>query len=70
MLALQLTYSRFPNALKGKAAFSGNLDPLEVLWKGTPELVRSETTRIITSCKENGGYIFNTGEMNPRPGTG
>jgi uroporphyrinogen-III decarboxylase len=53
------------NALKGKAAFSGNLDPLEVLWKGTPELVRSETTRIITSCKENGGYIFNTGEMNP-----
>jgi uroporphyrinogen-III decarboxylase len=53
-------------ALKGKAAFSGNLDPLEVLWKGTPELVRSETTRIITSCKENGGYIFNTGEMNPR----
>ena len=53
------------NALKGKAAFSGNLDPLEVLWKGTPELVRSETTRIINSCKENGGYIFNTGEMNP-----
>jgi uroporphyrinogen-III decarboxylase len=53
------------NALKGKAAFSGNLDPLEVLWKGTPELVRRETTRIITSCKENGGYIFNTGEMNP-----
>lgn len=53
------------NALKRKAAFSGNLDPLEVLWKGTPELVRSETTRIINSCKENGGYIFNTGEMNP-----
>ena len=53
-------------ALKGKAAFSGNLDPLEVLWSGTPELVISETTRIITSCKENGGYIFNTGEMNPR----
>jgi uroporphyrinogen-III decarboxylase len=53
------------DALKGKAAFSGNLDPLEVLWKGTPELVRSETTRIITICKENGGYIFNTGEMNP-----
>jgi len=53
------------NALKGKAAFSGNLDPLEVLWKGTPDLVKSETTRIITCCKDNGGYIFNTGEMNP-----
>jgi len=54
------------NALKGKAAFSGNLDPLEVLWKGTPELVKKETTRIINSCKKNGGYIFNTGEMIPR----
>lgn len=53
------------NALKGKAAFSGNLDPLRVLWEGTPELVKSETTRIINTCKSNGGYIFNTGEMNP-----
>jgi uroporphyrinogen-III decarboxylase len=53
------------NALKRKAAFSGNLDPLEVLWKGTPDLVKAETTRIINICKENGGYIFNTGEMNP-----
>jgi len=52
-------------ALKGKAAFSGNLDPLEVLWKGTPDMVKSETTRIIKTCKKNGGYIFNTGEMNP-----
>jgi uroporphyrinogen-III decarboxylase len=52
-------------ALKGKAAFSGNLDPLEVLWKGTPELVIAETARIMKSCKDNGGYIFNTGEMNP-----
>ena len=52
-------------ALKGKAAFSGNLDPLEVLWKGTPDLVRQETSRIMKTCKANGGYIFNTGEMNP-----
>jgi len=54
------------NAVKGKKAISGNLDPLKVLWGGTPELVKSETTRIITSCKNNGGFIFNTGEMNPR----
>jgi len=52
-------------ALKSKAAFSGNIDPLEVLWKGTPELVKSETTRIIERCRDNGGYIFNTGEMVP-----
>jgi uroporphyrinogen-III decarboxylase len=52
-------------ALKGKAAFSGNLDPLEVLWKGNPDTIKKETTRIIKACKDNGGYIFNTGEMNP-----
>jgi uroporphyrinogen-III decarboxylase len=52
-------------ALKGKAAFSGNLDPLEVLWKGNPDTIKRETTRIIKACKDNGGYIFNTGEMNP-----
>jgi len=51
--------------LKGKSAFSGNLDPLEILWKGTPDLVSRETERIIRACKENGAYIFNTGEMNP-----
>jgi len=54
------------NAVKGKAAISGNLDPLKVLWEGTPELVKRETTRIINGCKNNAGYIFNTGEMNPR----
>jgi uroporphyrinogen decarboxylase len=53
------------DTLKGKTAFSGNLDPLEVLWKGTPDLVKRETERIIKACKTNGGYIFNTGEMNP-----
>ncbi len=57
--------ARVAAALKGKAAFSGNLDPLEVLWKGTPDMIRKETTRIITACRDNKGYIFNTGEMNP-----
>jgi uroporphyrinogen decarboxylase len=52
-------------ALKGKAAFSGNLDPLGVLWKGDPGFVKRETERIIAACRENGAYIFNTGEMNP-----
>lgn len=58
--------SEVSTALKGKAAFSGNLDPLRVLWEGTPELVRKETTRIMKDCKKNGGFVFNTGEMNPR----
>lgn len=57
--------AKISNTLKGKSAFSGNLNPIEVLWQGSPELVKSETARIIRACKENGGYIFNTGEMNP-----
>lgn len=56
---------KISNALKGKMAFSGNLNPIEVLWQGSPEIVRNETIRIMNACKNNGGYIFNTGEMNP-----
>ena len=53
-------------AYAGKQCFSGNLDPIEVLMRGTPELVASEAKRIMETCKEGGGYIFSTGEMNPR----
>ena len=53
-------------ATRGKQAISGNLDPIEVLWRGTPETVAVEVKRIMEICKPGGGYIFNTGEMNPR----
>ncbi len=53
-------------ALAGKCCFSGNLDPIEVLMRGTPEQVAAETTRIMGICTPEGGYLFNTGEMNPR----
>jgi uroporphyrinogen decarboxylase len=54
-------------ALTGKCCFSGNLDPIEVLMRGTPEEVAKEAERIVNICHTNqGGYIFNTGEMNPR----
>jgi len=53
-------------ALAGKCCLSGNLDPIEVLMRGTPEQVAKETERIIRTCAPGGGYIFNTGEMNPR----
>jgi len=52
--------------LAGKQCFSGNLAPIEVLMRGTPEKVAEETARIINICKPGGGYVFNTGEMNPR----
>lgn len=51
---------------RGKLAISGNLDPIEVLWRGTPESIAEEVKRIMNICKPGGGYVFNTGEMVPR----
>ena len=52
-------------AFAGKQCFSGNLDPIEVLMRAAPERVASEAKRIVEIC-HNGGYVFCTGEMNPR----
>ncbi len=53
-------------ALTGKVCFSGNLDPIEVLMRGTPEQVAQEAERIVKIGNSAGGYLFCTGEMNPR----
>jgi len=53
-------------ALTGRTCFSGNLDPIEVLMRGTPKQVAEETERIVKTCYGDGGYLFSTGEMNPR----
>jgi uroporphyrinogen decarboxylase len=45
---------------------SGNLDPLKVLWQGNPDSIAADVKRIMSICKKGGGFIFNTGEMNPR----
>lgn len=50
----------------GKTCFSGNLDPIEVLMRGTPEEVAREAERIVKIGASAGGYLFCTGEMNPR----
>jgi MtaA/CmuA family methyltransferase len=52
--------------LTGKTCFSGNLDPIEILMRGTPEQVAKEAARIVKIGYSDGGYIFCTGEMNPR----
>ena len=54
------------SALTGKTCFSGNLDPIEVLMRGTPERVAQEAERLVRTCYPDGGYVFCTGEMNPR----
>ncbi len=53
-------------ALRGKRCFSGNLDPIEVLMRGTPEQVTQHVERIVAVGYAQGGFLFNTGEMNPR----
>ena len=53
-------------ALRGKTCTSGNLDPIEVLLHGTPEQVAAETERLVRIGYSGGGYLFSTGEMNPR----
>jgi len=50
----------------GKCCFSGNLDPIEVLMRGTPEQVAAEAERIAKIGSSAGGYLFCNGEMNPR----
>ncbi len=53
-------------ALAGKCCTSGNLDPIGVLFRGTTEEVAREAERIARIGYSQGGYLFNTGEMNPR----
>jgi uroporphyrinogen decarboxylase len=52
--------------LSRRCCVSGNLDPIEVLMKGTPGEVAREAERIVGIGHAQGGYLFNTGEMNPR----
>lgn len=54
------------SALSGKQCYSGNLDPIEVLMRGTPDQVAGQAQRLVRLCYPAGGYVFNTGEMNPR----
>jgi uroporphyrinogen decarboxylase len=57
---------RAKEALRGKACLGGNLDPIRVLMNGKPEEVAAEAGRIVRLAAPGGGFIFNTGEMNPR----
>lgn len=57
---------RIRQLTKGKQPISGNLDPIKVLMEGTPESISADVERIMKICKPGGGFVFNTGEMNPR----
>jgi uroporphyrinogen decarboxylase len=59
-------FAQVKTTTKGRTCIMGNLDPIKVLMNSTPEEVDRETERIMKIGKIGGGYMFNTGEMNPR----
>ena len=50
----------------GRVCLSGNVDPLAVLARGTPERVREEVERVVRGVSVHGGHVMNSGEMVPR----
>jgi len=49
-----------------KVCILGNVDPIKILLQSSPDKVYDESKRIMETGKQNGGYIFNSGEMIPR----
>jgi len=52
-------------AVGHKVCLMGNLDPINVMLNGTPDLVQTEVKRIIDTACRDGGHLFNTGEGVP-----
>lgn len=49
-----------------KVCILGNVDPINILLQSSPEKVYEESKRVMEIGKQNGAYIFNSGEMIPR----
>jgi uroporphyrinogen decarboxylase len=54
------------DASRGKACIMGNVDPIEVLMRGTPGQVEKDVERIMRIGREGTSFILDTGEMVPR----
>ena len=52
-------------AVDGKVCLMGNLDPINIMLNGTPEMVRTEVESIISKVSVKGGHLVNTGEGVP-----
>jgi uroporphyrinogen-III decarboxylase len=46
--------------LRNKAFIKGNIDPVNTLFKGTPELIHRDVIDRLTIGKKGGGYILST----------
>ncbi len=54
------------DAMRGKACIMGNIDPIEVLMRGTPAQVEKEVERLMTIGRQGTGFMLDSGEMIPR----
>ena len=52
--------------VNGRVCLSGNVDPLAILARGTPDSVRREVERVVRNVSAHGGHVMNSGEMVPR----
>jgi uroporphyrinogen decarboxylase len=53
-------------AARGTTCIMGNVDPVEVLLRGTPEQVEREVERIMAIGRRGTGFMLDSGEMVPR----
>jgi uroporphyrinogen decarboxylase len=53
-------------AARGRACIMGNIDPIEVLMKGTPEQVEKDVDRLMAIGRQSTGFMLDSGEMIPR----
>jgi uroporphyrinogen-III decarboxylase len=51
---------------RGKSCITGNVDPIEVLMKGTPAQMEKEVERIMAIRRQGTGFMLNSREMVPR----
>lgn len=61
-----ITIREAKELLGGKVCICGNVDPVEVLLKGSPRKVEEATSECIESGAAGGGYFLNTGECTAR----
>ncbi len=52
--------------VKDRIALMGNVHPIDVLWNGTPELIREESLRCIEKAGKDGRFILSGGCEVPR----
>lgn len=53
-------------AARGKMCIMGNVDPIEVLLRGTPDQVEREVERLMALGRQGTGFMLDSGEMIPR----